>query len=76
MGVYQSKIAQRNLAKGYNSEDLKTLTLGLCKETGEVARAVLNMSPDYIQKLGRRDSNLEEELHDCLANLMGLDLGI
>ena len=67
--------------RGY-TEDIAVLALGLCEETGEVAAAVLNLTPHFKSKPARIKSNLEHELKDtlmylcALANSAGIDLGI
>ena len=67
--------------RGY-TEDINVLALGLCEEAGEVAAAVLDLTPHFKSKPERAQSDLEHELKDCLmyllalANSAGIDLGI
>ncbi len=79
--TYQKRVAQMYIARGY-TDDLPTLGLGLCEETGEVAKAINQMNPKYKPAPGKETHSLEHELHDCLvylcgiANSAGIDLGI
>lgn len=78
---YQKKVARLYEERNYTS-DLHVLGLGLCEEAGEIAAAILDVSPSFSSKPGRVKSDLEHELHDCLtylcaiANAAGIDLGI
>lgn len=62
------------------TSDLKVLGLGLAEEAGEVAAAILDLSPEFKPKEGRVPSSLEHEISDCLnylcaiANAIGMEL--
>jgi NTP pyrophosphatase (non-canonical NTP hydrolase) len=79
---YQSDAKQVHLALGYTT-DPKTLTLVICEEAGEVAKAVnYYHNPEYKPTPGHLTPDcLEHELKDLLiaismlALIFDLDLG-
>ena len=69
---FQDYVAELCEARGY-TDDVRTLVLGLCEESGEVAAATLDhFCPDYKPKSARIQSNLEHELIDCLTYLCAI----
>lgn len=82
IGPYQKKSLEKNKGAERNTSDLTMLGLILAEESGEVAAAILDLDPSYIQKNGRRHRQLEQELHDVLgivcniASAAGINLGI
>ena len=80
--TYQEYTRRVYQERGYISDNLELLALGICEEAGEVAAAVLDLNPDFKQKPGREPSMLLHELKDllvylcALANAAGFDLGI
>lgn len=77
----QTKVSEINQKKGYTT-DLVTLTLGVCEEAGELAKAVNMQNRLYIPKSGVKSHSIEEEIIDLLvylvsvANAAGIDLEI
>ncbi len=80
--TFQQYVQRKYQERGYVSDNLEILALGICEEAGEVAAAVLDLNPDFKQKPGRDLSWLHHELMDllvyvaALANAAGCDLGI
>ena len=76
---YQQKVQEVNDRKGYTS-DLLTLTLGVCEEAGELAKAVNMKIRLYVPKAGAVSESIEHEIGDLLvyifsvANSAGIDL--
>jgi len=70
-GYYQQYVQTLYTQRDYTN-DLLTLALGLCEETGEVAKAINQHNPEYKPALGREQHNLEHELHDCLVYICGI----
>ena len=79
LGSLQMAVLAMYNKRGY-THNLSTLTLGLCEEVGELAAAVLNMLPDFVQSENRSSHDVYHELKDCLvyimaiANSLGIDL--
>lgn len=79
LGEFQRTVRRLYITRGY-SHDLQILGLGLCEEAGEVAAAILDISPRFKPKDCRTLSDLEHELIDCLvyinaiANSADIDL--
>jgi NTP pyrophosphatase (non-canonical NTP hydrolase) len=75
----QSRAKRNSERKGYTT-DLLTLALGVCEESGELAKAVNMENPLYKAKDGVVFDSIEHELGDllvyisCLANSAGIDL--
>jgi len=80
---YQADAKKKHFTRGYTT-DPKTLTLVLCEEAGEVAKAVnFYHNPEYKPFPGKPPpDDLEHELKDLLiaismlAMVFDIDLGI
>jgi len=71
------KTLQQYVAELYEerqyTKDIMTLTLGLCEEVGEVAKAVnVNFNPEYKLSAHSHSDSLEHELCDVLVYLCGI----
>lgn len=72
--------AKRNHERRGYTHDLPTLGLGLCEESGEVAKAINILGPHYKLRPGKQCDSLAHELADALmyilaiANVHGIDL--
>lgn len=76
----QERVFNLYQKRGY-TEDVLTLTLGLCEEAGEVAKAVnINHNPNYKPSPHSKSDSVEHELCDVLvyafgiANALGINL--
>jgi len=68
----QHFVARIYQERGYVSDNLELLALGICEEAGEVAAAILDDNPAFKQKPGREPSLLKHELIDLLTYIAAL----
>jgi len=75
--VFSLKTVQQYVAELYKerqyTKDIMTLTLGLCEEVGEAAKAVnVSFNPEYKLSAHSHSDTLEHELCDILVYLCGI----
>lgn len=82
MGQYQDTARQLYAERGYTNDPM-TLTLGVCEEAGELAKAINWFhNPLYKNNKASQSGSPEHEMHDlliylaALANSLNIDLGI
>ena len=71
IGELQTRIELRNRQRGYTT-DVITLTLGVCEEAGELAKAVNMKNPLYVPRKGSQSDSIEHELGDLLVYLVSV----
>lgn len=71
LSYLQYLVDRRNKERGY-TDDVLTLTLGVCEEAGELAKAVNMKNPLYVPRKGSHSDSIKHELGDLLVYLVSV----